>query len=326
MSERSLTTWGWRLAFLAAAPLALVGLYLRLRTEESDVFVAARRGRGATAGPAPVRVVFRRNWRQLLQLTALQSLGSPYYLIIVYLPVYLRQRTGIGASEAAWAGLIAIATMAALVPIAAVAGDRFGRRVLFLGSGLLTMALVVPAFRLAGAGGFGTAVLGALMLSVPLAGYYGAISAAQNELFATDVRATGAGIGYNIGVVLFSGLPPFLAAALVTATANELAPAYMVMVLVVAGLVAAAGYPRRHRLGLGEIDRAPLPARHEAGRERCVPCFSPSAGRKEAASEVAGVQAPAEQDLAFVIGRYVGRAKVQFEQHLPVGDLPMPGP
>lgn len=254
LSPHALASWGWRIPFIIAGPLALVGLYLRLRTEESELFksltIEGRDRRTAT----PVREVFRRNWRQLLQLIGLLSLGAPYYLIITYLPVYVGAHTTLPASRMALVSMIIIAMLAVLIPPAAALGDRYGRKPMLIVSGVATLVLVTPAFVIVASGGFGMALLGGILLALPLPPYYGALSAAQNELFATDVRATGAGIGYNIGIVLFAGLPPFLAAFLVGVTGSNLAPGFMVMGMVVFGICAALTYPRRHGVELSAID------------------------------------------------------------------------
>jgi MFS family permease len=44
-------TWGWRLAFLLALPMGLVGLYLRLRLDETPRFRAVQRVRDVAQWP-----------------------------------------------------------------------------------------------------------------------------------------------------------------------------------------------------------------------------------------------------------------------------------
>jgi hypothetical protein len=49
--QDTLETWGWRLAFLLALPMGLVGLYLRLRLDETPRFRALQRVRDVAQWP-----------------------------------------------------------------------------------------------------------------------------------------------------------------------------------------------------------------------------------------------------------------------------------
>jgi MFS transporter, MHS family, proline/betaine transporter len=50
LEDQALRGWGWRLAFLLALPLGLVGLYIRLRIEETR---ASRRSNNSPRPPVP---------------------------------------------------------------------------------------------------------------------------------------------------------------------------------------------------------------------------------------------------------------------------------
>ncbi len=54
LSPEQLADWGWRVAFLIAAPIGLVGLYVRTRLLDNPVFVALGLT-GAVIGQARAR-------------------------------------------------------------------------------------------------------------------------------------------------------------------------------------------------------------------------------------------------------------------------------
>jgi MHS family proline/betaine transporter-like MFS transporter len=105
------------------------------------------------------------------------------------------------------------------------------------------LVLVVPAFALAGAGGLVSALLGGLLLCLPIALFFGAYPAALAELFDTETRGTGANVGYGVGSVVFATLP-LIVEAVSEATDNRLAPAFCVAPVAVIGLAAALTLPR----------------------------------------------------------------------------------
>jgi hypothetical protein len=74
-----------------------------------------------------------------------------------------------------------------------------------------------------------------------LAGATGALSAGSfavllTDLFPTRVRFTGVALVFNVSFTLFSGTAPLIATSLIERTANNAAPAYMMMVSAVIAL------------------------------------------------------------------------------------------
>src|SRR3712207_1531733 len=61
LSEDAMSTWGWRIPFLTAGPLGIVGLYIRLRLEETPEFRALE-STGEVA-QAPLKEAFVENWK-----------------------------------------------------------------------------------------------------------------------------------------------------------------------------------------------------------------------------------------------------------------------
>jgi MHS family proline/betaine transporter-like MFS transporter len=74
-------------------------------------------------------------------------------------------------------------------------------------------------------------------LAVIEAVYVSAAVAAGVELFATRVRYSGSSIGYNICVAAFGGTTPYVVTWLTAQTANNVAPAYDVVVAAIVSLL-----------------------------------------------------------------------------------------
>lgn len=64
-----LNTWGWRIPFLISGPIGVIGLYLRLKLEETPAFQALAKesqGREGSESLREIRTIFTKYWRPLL--------------------------------------------------------------------------------------------------------------------------------------------------------------------------------------------------------------------------------------------------------------------
>jgi MHS family proline/betaine transporter-like MFS transporter len=239
VSADALTSWGWRIPFLAAAPLGAVGLYLRNRMKESPGFQAIRAA--GQVAEAPLRESFRTAWRPMITsggLAAIKAVG--HWMILTYVASYLTGTVKLSHPSAALATTIAIFVIAALIPLAGLTADRIDRRIMLRLACCLLVITPYPAFWLLSRGTLASAVFGLLLLGVPVAILDGAITATMAGIFPTRLRSVGLSVPYNISVALFGGGAPFVAAYLVYVTGNHLVPAIVIIVPAVLALVSVA--------------------------------------------------------------------------------------
>ncbi len=241
-------SWGWRLPFLIALPLSLIGVYIRLRTDESPVFEQAQQADALSS--TPVRESVRRNGKSIVlafALAAMSNLG--FYYMAGYFPTYLQVTAGLSRTSALLANGVGLAAFAVSIPLFGLLADRYGRRLAVrLGAGLLAV-VSVPAFLLAGSGGMVGAVIGPLLLTVSLAVFGGGSFAAVLELFPTRTRLSGAAVGYNLGTLL-GGTAPLVASTLVQTTGNPTAPGYYVASIAVLVLIVALFIPETRKVDI----------------------------------------------------------------------------
>ena len=88
LTRATLEGWGWRLAFLVTLPLGLVGLYLRLRLDETPRFRATQRARAVVRRPLAAAV---RGYpgRLLIGVALVAALALTFNLFFFYLPSHL---------------------------------------------------------------------------------------------------------------------------------------------------------------------------------------------------------------------------------------------
>ncbi|MGQ0466306.1 MAG: MFS transporter [Sporichthyaceae bacterium] len=210
--------WGWRVPFLFSIVLVAVGLWIRLKIEETPVFAAAL----DAAAPVriPVREAIAAQWRQILLVGgALSGLFAFFYVGTVFLTGYAgRNPTGVppgilGLSTPTIlrVHVLAAGVFVACVVVSALYCDRFGRRAFLLGANAATVVLGLVLFAIVddhGLAGFATG----LCLIVACVGIaYGPLAAFLPEMFDARYRYTAAGLGYNLGGVLGGAIPIVLA-------------------------------------------------------------------------------------------------------------------
>ncbi|MEV7797149.1 MFS transporter [Streptomyces sp. NPDC087512] len=234
--------WGWRAPFLAALPLGLVGLYLRLRLDESREFTEAVREEGVEK--AALRKTLTRDWRAILLVTTLvcsPTMGT--YVIFSYAPTFLTTRLDIAADTARVTGLTAMILVILLIWIFARLADRIGRRPLLIAGAAWVTVTSPVAFWLFEQRDASYLICGFILVGTGLTMMFGPQAAVFTELFPTSRRYAGLSIGYNLGAILFGGAGPFVATALISATDSNYAPAIYMSAGGVISFIAALMVP-----------------------------------------------------------------------------------
>lgn len=225
LSTEAMQSWGWRLPFLLAAPMGLIGRYIRTKLEDTPVF--RELAEDDQAIKAPVSSLFRNHWRLLLKAVGAVLLNAVgFYVILSYMPTYLSSELGLGAAESFLATTIALVTYIGFIFLTGMLSDRYGRKKVLIAASLSFILLTVPAFALLGTGNFLVIVLVQILLGGMLTLNDGTLPSFLAEMFPTRVRYSGFAVSFNLSNALFGGTAPFMATLLIAATANDLAPAW----------------------------------------------------------------------------------------------------
>ncbi|GAA5115179.1 MFS transporter [Pseudonocardia adelaidensis] len=242
--------WTWRLAFLFGGVMALVGLYMRLRLEETTTFRALERM--GEVSDRPVRDSLRDRRTFLLLFAVFALLAVVVHNLLGYFPTYLVATGGLAEGTVLTAGVVALLSCAAMCVLTGLLVDRFGRRPLLVVGVALAVAGSVPAYLLAG-GGTLLSTLGAeilLVLPAAIVGMSATILAV--EIVPPHIRATSTALAYNAAYAVFGGTAPILG-ALLTAWLGRLAPgAYITVLAVIALLVVVVAMPETRNRAVAE--------------------------------------------------------------------------
>jgi MFS transporter, MHS family, shikimate and dehydroshikimate transport protein len=221
LPQEDFLAWGWRLPFIGAAVLVLLGLWMRLGIEESPVFEAQRQREKVSAAkkPAasPMLDTLKSSKKQVAQTFLIVS--GPFIVSAIISPFSIAYSVDLGFARAAALDAASVAALFQIVGMftGGYISDRIGRRPVFM----------VGAFAMA-AGLYALLTLATskdphlLMVGFGLAGLahgfmFGPIGAFIAELFPTRNRFTGASLGYQLAGTLGGGFAPVIASSLLLA-------------------------------------------------------------------------------------------------------------
>ncbi|KLU26284.1 MFS transporter [Caballeronia mineralivorans PML1(12)] len=249
LSADAMSTWGWRVPFLAAAPIGLIGLYLRMNLNETPAFRALE-GEHDVAH-APLRDTLRTQAPGILKLGAFISVTAlSFYMFTTYFATYLQVAGGLNRATSLLITVIALLFAAALCPLAGLYSDLVGRRKTVLTACVILIATVYPSFSLAGSGHFLPSVIGVGLLAIG-AVLSGVVTAPLlSEVFPTRTRYTASAITYNLAYTVFGGTAPLVATWLITTTGNNMSPALYLIVISVMGLIGGLMLPETSKVSL----------------------------------------------------------------------------
>ncbi|MFF5653038.1 MFS transporter [Streptomyces collinus] len=210
LTEAQFAAWGWRVPFWAAGVLAVAGLWLRSSLTESPSFLQID-----DHARVPLAEVVRNHWRLLLLTGGGLAIGyAIFYAVTTWSLAYGTEQLGVSRSVMLTCIMGAVLVKGALTPLAALLGDRYGRRPLCLAGCAAAALWMFPMVALLATGAPLPMFLGFLGAMLAFITMFAVIAAYLPELYEPRVRCTGAAVGYNLGGVVGGALTPIVATAL----------------------------------------------------------------------------------------------------------------
>jgi len=223
MSEDAFLDWGWRLPFLASIVLIGVSLYVQLNLEDTEAFKKLANNQSVgSIEDTPIRrspiveVIVNYPKRIFLAAGAFLSIQVTFYILIAFIMAYGVNSPSVMLSRDTMLTAVLVAAMI-MVPAqfwAAGLSDRVGRKRVYLWGATLSGIWAFALFPLVDTGNI-YIVTGAIAVGLIFTGMqYGPQAAFFTELFSTEVRYSGASLGYQIGAILGGALAPTIAVML----------------------------------------------------------------------------------------------------------------
>ncbi len=221
VSEEFFNTWGWRIPFLASAVLILISMYIQLNLEDTKAFKALATNSDNSSNEkvksSPVIEAIRRYPKRImLAAGAFLSVQVTFYILIAFMLAYGVSSANMERDDMLTAVLIGCAIMVPLQFMFSSYSDRNGRKGIFMLGAILSGVWAFAIFPLVDTGNFWLIVLALTFGLIFLAMMYGPQAAFFTELFSTEVRYSGATLGYQFGAIVGGAFAPTIAVKLWT--------------------------------------------------------------------------------------------------------------
>ena len=224
LPEESFMSWGWRIPFLASAILIGISMYVQLTMEDTKAFKELQnlqknqnKIENTSIRKSPVvEALIKYPKRIALAAGAFLSIQVTFYILVAFLLAYGVQSAEMSRDDMLTAVLIASAIMVPIQFIFSSYSDRNGRKGVFMAGAILTALWAFAIFPLVDTGNFWLIVIAVTIGLSLLSMMYGPQAAFFTELFSTEVRYSGATLGYQLGAIAGGAFAPTIAAKLWT--------------------------------------------------------------------------------------------------------------
>lgn len=241
LSPEAFLVWGWRLPFLFSVLLVLIALYIQLHLEDTLLFRQLKNKSVRIASDpkqvSPVLEALRLYPRQIVLIAgAFMALQVTFYILLTFVVAYGSSPTGLGVSRNMMliAVMIGAALMAPVVVICSAISDRVGRRPVYIVGAVFLGFWSLIFFPMLETRSFLWIVVAVSGAFIGVGSMYGPQGAFIVETFNTQVRYSGASLGYQGGAIIGGALAPIVATGLLAAFGNTFAIAiYMAFACVV---------------------------------------------------------------------------------------------
>ena len=261
LPDDAMNTWGWRIPFLLAGPLGLIGRYIRVHLEDSPAYQEMRaempQEEKSESWSEPLRLLLREHLHDTLITFGVSCLNAvAFYMLLSYMPTYVHEELGFSQDTATLATSAMLVVYIISIFIMGHLSDSFGRRRMLIAACVAFIVLTIPlfvvmtkatdivatiplfAFMTKATGMLLVVILCQVVFAIILTANDGTLATFLAESFPTNVRYSGFALSFNGANALLGGTTPFIVTWLIKVTGSPLAPAVYLTVVALIAMVA----------------------------------------------------------------------------------------
>ncbi|MES2494763.1 MAG: MFS transporter [Pseudomonadota bacterium] len=218
MPEADFFAWGWRLPFLASILIFFVGVFIRLRVNETAKHI----GEGQAAHSAPIVQLLRRYPREILTGVGIRLAENGGSHLLITFSLAYGVTVGAPANAMLIGVMLGMIADSVMMPVYGALSDRIGRRAVYLG-GIVGLGLFGYPFLRMIESGSPEWIIAAFVIGNGLfhAAMIGVQPALFSEMFEGEVRYSGLAFVHEVSSVIV-GFAPLIATALYVATKSPI--------------------------------------------------------------------------------------------------------
>ena len=245
LTDEAMNAWGWRVPFLLAGPLGLIGRYIRVHLEDSPAYQEMRaempQEEKSESWSEPLRLLLREHLHDTLITFGVSCLNAvAFYMLLSYMPTYVHEELGFSQDTATLATSAMLVVYIISIFIMGHLSDSFGRRRMLIAACVAFIVLTVPLFVVMtkATGMLLVVILCQVVFAIILTANDGTLATFLAESFPTNVRYSGFALSFNGANALLGGTTPFIVTWLIKVTGSPLAPAVYLTVVALIAMVA----------------------------------------------------------------------------------------
>ncbi len=243
LPAEELSSWGWRIPFLAGALIGAFALIMRAGLPESASFEKMQEA-GTVADNPMKHAVEHHRWEIVRVVLYLWGSAMPMYLVFTYLPTFMETYEHIPSGGALAINTMALVLVFCLVPLIGILSDKVGRKKLAVLALVLLVTTTYPLFMFMDQATNPTFEgLHPILVAQLVLGIYIALQQGVNPSFLAEQfpmphsRSTAFGMSFNVAYAIFGGTAPLLAALFISWTGDHRAAAIYMSVACLVSLV-----------------------------------------------------------------------------------------
>ena len=245
LTDEAMNAWGWRVPFLLAGTLGLIGRYIRVHLEDSPAYQEMRaempQEEKSESWSEPLRLLLREHLHDTLITFGVSCLNAvAFYMLLSYMPTYVHEELGFSQDTATLATSAMLVVYIISIFIMGHLSDSFGRRRMLIAACVAFIVLTVPLFVVMtkATGMLLVVILCQVVFAIILTANDGTLATFLAESFPTNVRYSGFALSFNGANALLGGTTPFIVTWLIKVTGSPLAPAVYLTVVALIAMVA----------------------------------------------------------------------------------------
>ncbi|WP_323733137.1 MFS transporter [Candidatus Bandiella euplotis] len=223
-------SFSWRIPFFIASCFGLIELYLRFSLPETDDFIIVQKKNKIQK--IPIKTVLKSYWREMMLIASLGGVTTAIsYIIMAYFTPYFEKQLNIPHIAALQYSLYSIFLFISFLVLMGKVSVRFGARNFTIAFAYAIIFLLIPAFLAINSDNKMLFLIGISLIPLLSAGLCAPAYPYAIKKFSTEVRYSGVGVSYTLGIAIFGGFAPAICSYLMRTTELSYSPAFYIILL-----------------------------------------------------------------------------------------------
>jgi len=217
LSPEAMMDYGWRIPFLLSLLLVIVGLFIRLKIDESAVFAQIRETKAEES--RPLVEVIRDFPGIVVKGVCAKLIEACTFAMFTVIVLAYGKANNLDANILMETMIVAVILEIFAIPLRGSLCDKIGRKPVYIMGALLQIIMIVPFFLAINQDSFWlTQLVMILVLSVGHSMCYAPQASYFPELFPTHIRCSGIALIWQMGSLIGSGILGLVAVKILQVT------------------------------------------------------------------------------------------------------------